>query len=73
MKTLKFECIKGMVHWELKDVIVMQGDVVKLVQKGCEGNVIVEGIAGWCNGIELVFTPKEFVEHFKSTLLTVVM
>jgi hypothetical protein len=70
MKKLKFECIKGMATSENLDVVVMQGDIVEFISGG-EGEVNVEGIAGWSEGIELTFTPKQFVEHFKSTLLTI--
>ena len=42
----------------------MQGDIVKFIESG-EGDVYVEGIAGWCEGMELNFTPKQFTEHFK--------
>jgi hypothetical protein len=61
---MKFECIKGMVDKEDINVIVMQGDVVNKVGSGA-GEVEVEGVAGWCKGFELTFTPKQFVEHFK--------
>jgi len=62
---MKFECIKGMATKDNTSVVVMQGDIVKLISID-EGEVLVEGVAGWCNGIELLFTPKKFVEHFKS-------
>ena len=60
---MKFKCIKGMATPE--SVVVMQDDNVKLISTD-EGEVVVEGVDGWCKGIELTFTPKEFVEHFKS-------
>jgi hypothetical protein len=61
---MKFECIKGMADSDNINVVVMQGDVV-IFNECSEGDVYVEGIAGWCKGIELNFTPKQFVEHFK--------
>lgn len=60
-----FECILGLADKENINVIVMQGDVVKFLEAG-EGDVHVEGIAGWCTGLELNFTPQQFVKHFKS-------
>ena len=62
---MQFECIKGMATSDDVTVVVMQGDIVELVSTD-EGEVLVEGIAGWCKGFELTFTPKEFVEYFKS-------
>lgn len=61
---MKFECIKGMADSDNINVIVMQGDVV-IFSEYSEGDVYVEGVAGWCRGLELNFTPKQFVEHFK--------
>ena len=61
---MKFECIKGMADSDNINVVVMQGDIVKFIESG-EGDVYVEGIAGWCEGMELNFTPKQFTEHFK--------
>ncbi len=46
------------------NVIVMQGDVVSVIEMS-EGDILVNGEAGWCEGVELSFTPKQFVEHFK--------
>lgn len=66
---MKFECIKGKADSENVNVVVMQGDIVEYVSTD-EGEVEIIGIAGWCEGIELVFTPKEFVEHFKAIHLT---
>jgi len=61
---MEFECTKGMTDTDNINVIVMQGDVVVFNECG-EGTVEVEGIAGWCKGLELSFTPKQFAEHFK--------
>ena len=61
---MKFECIKGMADADNINVIVMQGDVVIFNECG-EGIMEVEGIAGWCEGFELNFTPKQFTEHFR--------
>lgn len=60
----KFECIKGMADHEDVNVIVMQGDIVEFIESG-EGEILVEGIHGWCCGLELNFTPSQFVKHFK--------
>jgi hypothetical protein len=61
---MKFECIKGLADSDNVNVIVIQGDIVVLNETS-EGDVFVEGIAGWCKDMELNFTPKQFVEHFK--------
>lgn len=61
---MKFECIKGMADRDNMNVVCMQGDVV-IFNETEEGMVYVEGIAGWCKGLELNFTPKQFTEHFK--------
>jgi hypothetical protein len=61
---MKFECIKGLSTSDDVSVIVMQGDVV-VFNESEEGMVYVEGIAGWCKGLELNFTPKQFTECFK--------
>lgn len=61
---MKFECIKGMADSDNINVVVMQGDIV-IFNQHSEGDVYVEGVAGWCEGFELNFTPKQFVEHFK--------
>lgn len=61
---MKFECIKGMADSDNVNVVVMQGDVVSVIETS-EGDILVNGEAGWCEGVELSFTPKQFVEHFK--------
>jgi hypothetical protein len=61
---MKFKCIKGIASSGNECVIVMQGDIVKFINTD-EGEVCVEGIAGWCEGVELIFQPNVFVEHFK--------
>jgi hypothetical protein len=61
---MKFECIKGMADTDNVNVVVMQGDVVKFLDL-VENSIEVEGVAGWCMGVELSFTPKQFAEHFK--------
>jgi len=61
---MKFQCIKGMATSDDIAVVMMQGDIVTVVSID-EGIVIVEGKAGWCTGMELVLTPKEFTTHFK--------
>ena len=62
---MKFECIKGMATSDNISVVVMQGDWVELVSTD-EGEVVVNGIAGWCKGFELTFTPREFTTHFRT-------
>ena len=59
----KFNCIKGLATDE--NVVIMQNDEVKFISNE-EGEVLVIGISGWCIGMELTFTPKQFVIHFES-------
>jgi hypothetical protein len=42
----------------------MEGDVVE-VSDVEEGMIHMVGKRGWCNGIEMNFTPKIVAEHFK--------
>jgi len=71
-KHMKFECIKGMADADNVNVVVMQGDVVEFLDRG-EDSIEVEGVAGWCTGVELVFTPKQFAKHFKVIGITYVL
>jgi hypothetical protein len=64
---MKFECIKGMATSDNVSVVVMQGDWVELVSTD-EGEVLVNGVAGWCNGFELTFLPSAFTTHFRVML-----
>ena len=66
---MKFQCTKGMATSDNISVIVMESDVVELVSTD-EGEVVVNGIAGWCKGFELIFTPREFTTHFKTVGIT---
>jgi len=60
----RFECIKGMANDF--DVIVMQGDIVMFECIDSDNNTVdVEGIAGWCFGKELSFSPRQIVDHFR--------
>ena len=61
---MKFQCIKGMADAEDLNVIVTQQDVVRVTEVE-DGLIHVVGEAGWCTGMELSFTPKQFTEHFK--------
>ncbi len=63
MKKQLFECIKGYATQE--NVVCVQGDVVKIIDME-EGNVTLEGVAGFCEGIIIDFSPKIMIEHFKS-------
>ena len=62
---MKFECIKGIATSDNISVVVMEGDVVELISTD-EGDILVEGVSGWCKGFELNFSPREFVTHFKT-------
>jgi hypothetical protein len=62
---MKFKCIKGLATEE--NVVIMQNDEVKFISHD-EGDVLVIGTNGWCDGMELTFTPKQLVEHFESII-----
>ena len=61
--SMKLECIKGYAHEE--GVVCLQGDVVIVNGFYDEGSVDLEGLEGWCAGIEMSFSPKIVAEHFK--------
>ena len=48
-----------------EDIVFLKGDVVKILNTE-EGWVNLEGIAGWCKGIEMSFSPKIIAECFSS-------
>jgi|LakMenE01Jun11ns_1017448.scaffolds.fasta_scaffold8207268_2 hypothetical protein len=61
----KFKCIKGLATDE--NVVIMQNDEVEFISHE-EGDILVIGIKGWCEVMELTFTPKQLVEHFESII-----
>ncbi len=56
------EAIKG--YSTDENVIFLTGDTVKLIDAE-EGVVYLEGVSGWCRGIELSFSTKIVAEYFK--------
>ncbi len=62
---IKFKCIKGLAIDE--NVIIMQNDEVQFITNE-DGDILVFGLKGWCDGMELSFTPKQLVEHFESII-----
>jgi hypothetical protein len=58
-------CIKGIADSDNVNIICMKGDVVRVIEVN-EGDILVEGEEGWCEGVELSFNPKQFVEHFET-------
>jgi len=61
----KFKCIKGLATDE--NVVIMQNDEVEFISHE-GGDILVIGIKGWCEVMELTFTPKQLVEHFESII-----
>jgi hypothetical protein len=55
--------IKGYASEE--NVVFLQGDIVAVVSTE-EGWVDLVGVSGWCEGIEMSFTPKVIAECFAS-------
>jgi hypothetical protein len=60
-KRTQLRAIKGYASEE--NVVFVQGDIVEVLGTE-EGWLDLVGIYGWCNGIEMSFTPKVIVEHF---------
>ena len=56
------EAIKG--YSTDENVVFLTGDNV-IVNEMEEGIVYLEGVSGWCRGIELSFSPKIVAEYFK--------
>jgi len=69
MKGNRLVCIKGLADDENLNVICLEGDYVKVLEV-LEGEIIVEVLAGWMQGLELSFTPEQLVKHFKIIGLT---
>jgi hypothetical protein len=65
LKIMKLECIKGYAHEE--GIVCLQGDIV-VFNSTDDGIVELEGIQGWCEGLELAFSPEMIVNHFKVKL-----
>ena len=65
---MKFKCIKGLAIDE--HLIIVQNDEVQFISndEGFSQEILVIGTKGWCEGMELSFTPKQFVIHFESTV-----
>ena len=59
------ECIKG--YFTEENVVFLEGDVVKVISVE-EGMIYLEGIFGWCKGIEMSFSPRIIAECFKTTI-----
>ena len=57
-------CNKGAADVENTNVVFMKGDVVLLIEVS-EGEVVIEGVTGWCEGFELSLNPKQFTECFE--------
>jgi hypothetical protein len=61
----KFKCIKGLATDDY--VVIMQNDEVQFISSD-DGDIVVIGTKGWCEVMELTFTPKQLVEHFESII-----
>lgn len=67
IKIMKLEAIKG--YYTEENVVFLTGDIVELVLMG-EGNIMLEGVAGWCKGFIMEFDPETVATHFKVIGLT---
>ena len=50
-----------------EDVAFLEGDVVEVLSVE-EGMVYLNGVSGWCKGIEMNFSPRIIAECFKTTI-----
>ncbi len=57
----KLYAIKGYATEE--NIVFLQGDFVEITDYE-EGMVYLRGVSGWCNAVEMNFTPKIVVEYF---------
>lgn len=62
MKKIFLECIKGYATEE--NVVCLQGDILKIIDME-EGNVTLEGVAGYSAEVIIDFSPRVIAEHFK--------
>jgi hypothetical protein len=61
---MKLEAIKG--YSTNENVVFLQGDIVEVIGTE-EGIIDLIGVEGWCEGIEMSFSPKVISEYFKYT------
>jgi|LauGreDrversion4_2_1035121.scaffolds.fasta_scaffold375660_4 hypothetical protein len=59
---MKLKCIKGYATDE--NVVYLAGDIAKVVDTE-EGMVYLEGIHGWCEGVEFNYIPKIIVNDWE--------
>ena len=60
---MKLECIKGFANDET--LVCLQGDIVAWNGNDDNGDIELEGLEGWCEGLILIFSPQMVVDHFK--------
>jgi len=55
-------------YYTNENIVFMKNDLVKVtnVEKGM---VYLEGIKGWCEGIEMNFIPKVIADHFETAYM----
>lgn len=58
---IKLYAVKGYATEE--NIVFLQGDFVEVTDHE-EGMVYLLGVSGWCNGVEMNFTPKIVAEYF---------
>ena len=59
---MKLEVIKG--YSTNENVVFLQGDIVEVIGTE-EGAIELIGVEGWCEGIEMNFSPRVISEYFK--------
>ena len=50
-----------------ENIIFMKNDMVKVIDIE-EGMICLEGVKGWCEGIEMNFIPKIVGEYFETAI-----
>jgi hypothetical protein len=51
-----------------ENLVFMKNDLVK-VNDVEEGMIYIEGVKGWCEGIEMNFIPKIIAEYFEAAYM----
>ena len=65
-KETYFYATKG--YYTNENIVFMKNDLVKVTNVE-EGMVYLEGVKGWCEGIEMNFIPKLVAEYFETTYM----
>ena len=65
-KNQMYQAFKGKTSPDNEIVLWLKGDKIKVLD-AIAGEIHVEGVSGWCAGVDLYLTPRDFVKHFETT------